>query len=176
MLQQVRAHAVGTAQTVGRDANLEDEIRSAMTLAAGLEVLGRSDDVAAIEEAIESAMGRLLDGVQQFEHALWHEHIAASVKAKRVAESALRFVTPFVSRPVQRDRLHLFTTNYDRLLEYTADLVGLRLIDRFDGQLHPRFSASRLNVDVHYSPPGVRGEPRLMDGVVRFSKLHGSVD
>lgn len=176
MLQQVRAHAAGTAQTVGREANLEDEIRSAMTLAAGLGVLGRREDVGAIEEAIESAMGRLLDGVERFERALWAEHLAASAKAKRIAEALLRFVTPFVSRPVQRDRLHLFTTNYDRLLEYTADVIGLRLIDRFDGQLHPRFSASRLNIDVHYSPPGVRGEPRLMDGVVRFSKLHGSID
>ena len=29
---------------------------------------------------------------------------------------------------------------------------------------------------MHYASPGLRGEPRLLEGVVRYSKLHGSVD
>jgi hypothetical protein len=29
---------------------------------------------------------------------------------------------------------------------------------------------------MHYNPPGIRGEPRFLEGVVRFTKLHGSID
>jgi hypothetical protein len=175
-LANVQSHARSSARGLGRDANLEDEIRSAMLLADGLAVLGKDEDEEEVREAVESAMSRLLDEVLEFERGLWDEHQSATHKAKDVARALLRFLSPFVSRPVQRDRLNLFTTNYDRLLEYSADLLGLRLIDRFEGQLHPRFTASRINLDVHYSPPGVRGEPRLVDGVVRYAKLHGSVD
>ena len=50
------------------------------------------------------------------------------------------------------------------------------MIDRFVGTLSPVFRASRLNVDLHYNPPGIRGEPRYLEGVARFTKLHGSVD
>jgi hypothetical protein len=38
------------------------------------------------------------------------------------------------------------------------------------------FRVSRLNVDVHYNPPGIRGEPRYLEGVIRLCKLHGSLD
>ncbi|WP_342661759.1 hypothetical protein Rruber_05589 (plasmid) [Rhodococcus ruber] len=176
VLTKVQSHAKSTAQAMGRNSNLEDEIRSAMVLADGLAVLGQDHDEQAVRDAIESAMADLLKGVLKFEKGVWEHHLSATPTAKNVAQALLRFLSPFVSRPVQRDRLHLFTTNYDRLLEYAADLLGLRLIDRFEGQLHPRFTASRVNLDVHYSPPGVRGEPRLIDGVVRYSKLHGSID
>ena len=49
-------------------------------------------------------------------------------------------------------------------------------MDRFVGTLAPVFRASRLDVDLHYNPPGIRGEPRYLEGVARFTKLHGSVD
>jgi len=176
VLERARLHAKSTAEFMGRDSNLEDEIRAAMVLADGLAVLGQSGDEQQVREAIESAMARLLAEVLRFEKRVWDEHLNATDKARQMDQSLLRFLGPFVSRPVQRDRLHLFTTNYDRLLEYAADLIGLHLIDRFEGRLHPRFTASRLNLDLHYSPPGVRGEPRLVDGVVRYSKLHGSID
>jgi len=29
---------------------------------------------------------------------------------------------------------------------------------------------------LHYNPPGIRGEPRYLEGVARYTKLHGSVD
>jgi hypothetical protein len=29
---------------------------------------------------------------------------------------------------------------------------------------------------MHYNPPGIRGEPRFVEGVARFTKMHGSVD
>lgn len=62
------------------------------------------------------------------------------------------------------------------MIEAGADAAGLRLIDRFVGTLAPVFRASRLDIDLHYNPPGIRGEPRYLEGVARFTKLHGSVD
>ena len=50
------------------------------------------------------------------------------------------------------------------------------MIDRFVGSLAPIFRASRLDVDFHYNPPGIRGEPRFLEGVAKFTKLHGSLD
>ena len=82
----------------------------------------------------------------------------------------------FASRTGTRERLHVFTTNYDRYIEAGADMAGLRMVDRFVGTLAPVFRASRLDVDLHYNPPGIRGEPRYLEGVARFTKLHGSID
>lgn len=82
----------------------------------------------------------------------------------------------FSSRTATRDRLHIFTTNYDRIIETGAEIAGLRLIDRFVGTIAPIFRSSRLEVDYHYNPPGIRGEPRYLEGVARFTKLHGSLD
>ena len=86
------------------------------------------------------------------------------------------FLLPFGSRAATRERTHIFTLNYDRLVEYGCDLLGLRIVDRFVGTLAPVFHSSRLGVDLHYNPPGIRGEPRYLEGVVRLTKLHGSVD
>ena len=62
------------------------------------------------------------------------------------------------------------------MIEAGADVAGLRLIDRFVGALSPLFRSSRMDVDMHYNPPGIRGEPRYLEGVARFTKLHGSLD
>jgi hypothetical protein len=86
------------------------------------------------------------------------------------------FLLSFASRAATRERLHIFTTNYDRLIEYGCDILGLRTIDRFVGTLSPVFRSSRIEVDMHYSPPGIRGEPRYLEGVVKLTKLHGSLD
>ena len=71
--------------------------------------------------------------------------------------------------------MQIFTTNYDRCIEMGAEVAGLHLLDRFVGTL-AIFRSSRLDVDMHYNPPGIRGEPRYLEGVARFTKLHGSVD
>jgi hypothetical protein len=82
----------------------------------------------------------------------------------------------FASRSGTRDRLHIFTTNYDRVIEAGADAAGMHLLDRFVGSVSPVFRSSRLDLDIHYNPPGIRGEPRYLEGVARFTKLHGSLD
>lgn len=170
----ISAHAALSASNVGRDHNLEDEIRSALALIAGLDVLGESSDE--VRAAVDDAMAGIVSGVFQYEAALRDAVRAHSPAGQKAATLLQRFLLPFATRGAGRDRLSVFTTNYDRTIEFAADLFGMRLIDRFVGQLEPVFSASRLNVDMHYSPPGIRNEPRYLDGVARFSKLHGSVD
>jgi hypothetical protein len=89
--------------------------------------------------------------------------------------SACRVLVGMQRQPEDEFRA-LMSLNYDRLIEFGCDLVGLRPVDRFVGGLAPRFRASRLDVDMHYNPPGIRGEPRYLEGVVRLTKLHGSID
>ena len=63
-----------------------------------------------------------------------------------------------------------------RLVAQFWKRAGLHLLDRFLGNLMPIFRSSRLDLDMHYNPPGIRGEPRYLEGVARYTKLHGSVD
>jgi hypothetical protein len=88
----------------------------------------------------------------------------------------MSFLMSFASRSATRERLNIFTLNYDRIIEFGAELAGLYLIDRFVGNICPIFRSSRLKIDMHYNPPGIRGEPRYMEGVAYFTKLHGSLD
>jgi hypothetical protein len=97
-------------------------------------------------------------------------------KLEKTLNYLVSFLMSFASRSGTRDRLQVFTTNYDRCIELGAELAGLHLLDRFVGSLAPIFRSSRLDVDMHYNPPGIRGEPRYLEGVARFTKLHGSVD
>jgi hypothetical protein len=105
-------------------------------------------------------------------------NIATSETKKReqAFNILVTFLMSFASRTGTRDRLNIFTTNYDRLIEAGAELAGLHLLDRFVGNLTPLFRSSRLDLDMHYNPPGIRGEPRYLEGVARFTKLHGSLD
>ena len=86
------------------------------------------------------------------------------------------FILSFTSRAASRERLNLFTTNYDRFIELACDETGVLLLDRFKGKIQPIFRNTRLELDYHYNPPGIRGEPRYVEGVARITKLHGSID
>ena len=167
-----------SAVSMGRGSpNLEDYLRVALALEAGLRIAGdaRADDV---RSGVDQALQRLLDTVVVAEQGIRtgggsHPNASTELTADGYLVS---FLLTFASRTPTRDRLHIFSTNYDRVIEHAADLAGLRVVDRFVGALTPRFRASRMDVDLHYSPPGLRGEPRFLEGVIRFSKLHGSID
>jgi hypothetical protein len=163
-----------SAQKTGRkQGNLEDQLRAANELLRGLEIQTNMTDAEALRTAIIGAM-------QTFSCAILHNEsdIAGADEKKREAafSSLVTFLMSFASRSGTRDRLNIFTTNYDRLIEAGAELAGLHLLDRFIGQLMPIFRSSRLDLDMHYNPPGIRGEPRYLEGVARFTKLHGSID
>ena len=180
--EEITAEAKRAAELAGRDCgNFEDQIRAANELLRGLEIIASTKaadspeqkQIKTLRDGLKNALGSFADSILEGERHL----VCAPAKTREQAFNYLvSFQMSFASRSGTRERLHLFTTNYDRYVEAGADVAGLRLIDRFVGTLAPVFRASRLDVDLHYNPPGIRGEPRYLEGVARFTKLHGSVD
>ena len=179
---EIDREANRTADLARRAAgNFEDQIRAANELLRGLAIVAATQPTGAPEcaevSSLEREIGKALDAFAR--SVLSSEYSIVSAEARRREEAfnyLVSFLMSFASRTGTRGRLQLFTTNYDRLLEAGADVAGLRLVDRFVGALSPVFRTSRIDVDLHYDPPGIRGEPRYLEGVARFTKLHGSVD
>lgn len=178
----IKAEVKRTAKELERgEGNIEDQIRVVNELLRGLQILAETKAHDAQERKhVEDLRRELRGALQSFAASILQgEHNLASApddKREHAFTYLVSFLMTFASRSGTRDRLHLFTTNYDRYIEIGADVAGLRLVDRFVGTLAPIFRASRLDVDLHYNPPGIRGEPRYLEGVARFTKLHGSVD
>lgn len=168
-----------SALTAGRgDGNIEDQIRAATELRRGLEILGikdkeYEDKAQKLDSLLEKVLIEFAENILKSEQGLVATTEDQRVKAFNYLTS---FLMSFASRTGTRDRLHLFTTNYDRFLEAGAETAGMHILDRFVGSLAPIFRSSRLGLDLHYNPPGIRGEPRYLEGVARFTKLHGSLD
>lgn len=174
----VDAFAKQSAVDAGRgDANIEDQLRSALQLLAGLDVLDPDGDrTTAWRTELNTVLTAFAKTGLAAEGKIRKEIESDSPDGRHAAQLLVRFLLSFAGRPPSRERLNVFTTNYDRLIEYGADLGGLRVLDRFVGSIEPVFRASRLDVDLHYNPPGIRGEPRYLEGVLRLGKLHGSLD
>lgn len=169
--EEIDKVAEETAEDLGRGKrNFEDVIRVANELVRGLQILGRNEEAESLDSEIRKKLNALAKDLLANEKVLRDDGDGESWKLLG------NFLMSFAARSGGKDRLNLFTTNYDRVLEETADVIGLRLVDRFVGTLAPVFRSSRLDVDYHYNPPGIRGEPRYLEGVVRFTKLHGSLD
>jgi len=163
------------------EANIEDYIRVINDLIKGLEILGHdSADNTKNKAAYDKLVVNLISIINEFTSGISnteHEIIVASEEKRIEAfDYLVNFLMSFASRTGTRERLNIFTTNYDRLIEAGSELAGLHLLDRFVGSLTPIFRSSRLDIDMHYNPPGIRGEPRYLEGVARFTKLHGSLD
>lgn len=181
--QQISAQAKAIAEAAGRRAgNFEDQLRVATDVLHGMEIvrLLATNTDPAHDEHISSLRQGVTKVIESFTDSLFEGErnlaLAPDADRDRAFNYLVSFLMSFASRSGTRDRLHLFTTNYDRYIEAGADVACLRLIDRFVGTLAPVFRASRLDIDLHYNPPGIRGEPRYLEGVARFTKLHGSVD
>ena len=160
-----------------KKANIEDQINAANILLDGLEIYKEEAKSSDLDTEIKSLEKELKQTLEDFiKRILEVEKSIISSQKSEVEEYLVRFLMSFATRTSSRERLHIFTTNYDRCIEWGADLAGLRLLDRFLGSIKPTFRSSRLNIDMHYNPPGIRGEPRYLEGVAYFTKLHGSLD
>ena len=182
---QIDKAATATAKAAKREkANFEDQIRVANELLSGLEhyclQTDTSEDFEKLRKDIKQLRKNISQALNNFAKSILEgeRSIASTDEFKREEAFGylVNFLMSFASRTGTRDRLQIFTTNYDRLIEAGAEVAGLHLLDRFVGNLTPIFRSSRLNIDMHYNPPGIRGEPRYLEGVARFTKLHGSVD
>lgn len=177
--KEIETEAKRSAQAAGReDGNVEDRIRVANELIRGLEILASTHtnmrkSAELLRDKLRIILSEFAASILEGERSL----ITANEKDRERAFNYLvSFLMSFASRTGTRDRLHVFTTNYDRYLEAGAEVAGLHLLDRFVGSVAPVFRSSRLDLDLHYNPPGIRGEPRYLEGVARFTKLHGSLD
>lgn len=173
---EIDKYADLSSKAIGRgNPNFEDKIRVASQLIIGLQII-KDDRLMHLENALNKSLRVFVNSILETERSIL-EAIEKETDEGRHAKNLLEsFLLSFASRSVSRERLHIFTTNYDRLIEYGCDFVGLRVIDRFVGGLSPIFRSSRVEVDLHYNPPGIRGEPRYLEGVIKLTKLHGSID
>jgi hypothetical protein len=197
--EQIELKAKESAENSGRmTANIEDQIRIANELIRGLEIftciksetdddepegepkaeeLKTEIDFEIIDNKREILIKELENGIKTFtKNILDSERNIVSNIDNKAVETLMSFLMSFASRSATRERLNIFTTNYDRVIEFGAELAGIHLIDRFIGTISPIFRSSRLKLDIHYNPPGIRGEPRYLEGVSYITKLHGSVD
>lgn len=171
---EIEEAAKKSAKASGRDnGNIEDQIRTANDLLRGLRILKKDTEVASLETELNAIISAFAKSILDSEKAI---ATAADDKRENAYSVLVNFLLSFASRTGNRERLNIFTTNYDRLIEVGAELAGVHLMDRFVGTMMPIFRSSRLNLDIHYNPPGIRGEPRYLEGVARLTKLHGSVD
>ena len=171
---EIEEAAKKSAKASGRDSgNIEDQIRTANDLLRGLRILNKNTEADSLEKELNAIISAFAKSILESEKAI---ATAADDKRENAYSVLVNFLLSFASRTGNRERLNIFTTNYDRLIEIGAELAGIHLMDRFVGTMMPIFRSSRLNLDIHYNPPGIRGEPRYLEGVARLTKLHGSVD
>lgn len=171
---EIKAAAEASAKASGREnGNIEDQIRTANDLLRGLKILKKDVEATTLETELESIISEFAKSILKSENGI---AMADEDKRENAYSVLVNFLLSFASRTGNRERLNIFTTNYDRLIEIGAELAGVHLMDRFVGTMMPVFRSSRLNLDIHYNPPGIRGEPRYLEGVARLTKLHGSVD
>lgn len=160
-----------SAKRLGRGtANIEDDFRTALELLQGLKIKNDTDAVT-LEKEINNKLEAFIRNVIKTER-----EFSASKKSNDALSLLKSFLISFSSRAASRERTNIFTTNYDRFIEYGLDSAGILTIDRFVGKIKPVFRTTKLELDYHYNPPGIRGEPRYVEGVIKYTKLHGSID
>jgi len=172
----IKAAAELSSVEMGRGAaNIEDYIRTALALSEGLRIQ-RDGRHAAFAANVNRVLADFANSVVAMEAAMIAGQGAGTISHARFETLLKGFLMSFASRTSSRDRLHVFTTNYDRVIEHGFDLLGIHTLDRFVGALSPRFRASRFDIDVNHAPFGNRADARPLEGVIRLTKLHGSVD
>lgn len=149
-------------------ANIEDDLRVAVELYKGL-IIQSSAAAKTLKDEIDAQLKSFIENILTTERAFLENEADGLTYLKS-------FLISFASRTATRDRLQVFTTNYDRFIEYACDMSGILIMDRFTGKICPIFRTNKLELDYHYNPPGIRGEPRYVEGVIKYTKLHGSLD
>lgn len=169
---EIRKWADSSAEKMERGkANLEDDLRTALDLLLGLKIQNNHEKANALKTEIDKQLSLFAKNILKTENTF-----NSSTKSSIAINYLKSFLISFASRTATRDRLQIFTTNYDRFVEYGCDKAGIFMLDRFVGKIQPVFRTSKLELDYHYNPPGIRGEPRYVEGVARLTKLHGSID
>lgn len=85
-------------------------------------------------------------------------------------------VAKLVARDPTLGRAHVFTTNYDVLVEAAADDLRVRYSTGFIGSVEPQFDSSAYALDLYYPGEIAEGRVQRFDKFFHLYKLHGSVD
>ena len=168
--EQIKKSADSQAKEMRRgEANIEDDLRVAIELYKGLLIQGDDAKAKTLKDDIDANLIVFIKKVLNAEKEFLEKEGNALTYLKS-------FLISFASRTASRDRLNIVTTNYDRFIEYACDMAGILVLDSFTGKITPVFRTNKLELDYHYNPPGIRGEPRYVEGVIKYTKLHGSLD
>jgi len=168
--EQIKKSADLQAKEMGRgEGNLEDDLRVAFELYKGISIQSDDETSKKLKDDIDAKLMAFIKKVLKAEKEFLEKESNALTYLKS-------FLFSFASRTASRDRLNILTTNYDRFIEYACDMAGILVLDSFTGKISPVLRTNKLELDYHYNPPGIRGEPRYVEGVIKYTKLHGSLD
>lgn len=174
---KINKHAELDAKNMGRGKiNIEDQIRTSLELLHGYEIDGNISSCKDLGNKINTVLSDFANSILKTEK-VFNDKLELEDKDAELALQLLKsFMMTFSSRTATRDRLHIFTTNYDRFIEYACDNAGIKILDRFLGKIQPYFQEAAPNLDYHYKTSDIKNEFRYAEGVVRYSKIHGSID
>lgn len=172
---KINSYAKKSAEKMGRGVeNIEDQIRTAFSLLQGFEINENDGDYEKLANCIDEVLQCFAESILSSETYLCGKIEEDS--GRKALNLLQTFLLTFASRTATRERTHIFTTNYDRMIEYGCDLAGIKILDRFWGKIAPRFNESPTGIDYYYHTPDAKNEFRYAEGVVRYSKIHGSID
>lgn len=109
-----------------------------------------------------------------------HRHLVTDAIAShfRDIEPPLEIHCDFIQRIVAKPGrgATIFSLNYDPLMERAAEHKRIRLIDGFWGTEHAYFDSALFQQDSYLISKGHKGpQGRLITGIIRLIKLHGSI-
>lgn len=85
------------------------------------------------------------------------------------------FMAKLIARDPSLGRAHIFTLNYDTLIEQALDQLGILYFDGFGGRIDSKFDPSVYGLDVYYPGDISAGRVRRYDKFLHLYKLHGSI-
>ena len=94
----------------------------------GLEIMQDTDSANKLRTELTKHLENFAQSILKSENTI---ATASNDKREEAFNTLVTFLMSFASRTGVRDRLNIFTTNYDRLIEAGAEVAGLHLLDRF---------------------------------------------
>jgi len=141
--EKIKTKADATAKKMNRgEANIEDDIRISLELINGLKILDDERHVD-LETELNNKLLAFIKAILKTESDFQSKLKTDDSKAITAFNLLKSFILSFTSRAASRERLNLFTTNYDRFIELACDETGVLLLDRFKGKIQPIFIRGR---------------------------------
>ena len=133
---KINRYAEKSAKKMGRGKyNIEDQIRTSLELLEGYEIDDNMLDAKKLSPIIDEVLETFGNSILLAENEFANKLETGDSNAEWAMKCLISFMLTFSSRNATRDRLHIFTTNYDRFIEYACDNAGIKILDRFFGKI-----------------------------------------